>query len=145
MMFGYLDSGDGAVVMANGDNASRLANELLSAIATEYGWVDYLPQEKTVIEVAPAVLQSYAGDYTFMGGPVVHIRVKDGRLTSTITTGDGVPMLAETPESFFDPDGTVPATRFVKTPEGAIELHAEGRTATRMASGPSPTAQSPKK
>ena len=77
-----------------------------------------------------AVLASYAGDYAFPGGPVVRIRVKDGQLTSAIGFGSVV-LVAETPDSFFDMDGHVPSTRFVKAADGTMELHADGGVAKR--------------
>jgi len=128
--FAYRDSGEGAIVMTNGDNGSDLANEILRSIAVEYGWVDYLPKERTVVQVDAATLASYVGDYAFPGGPVVRIRVKDGQLTSAIGIG-GVPLAAEAPDSFFDMDGHVPPTRFVKAADGTIELHADGGVARK--------------
>lgn len=128
--FAYRDSGEGALVMTNGDDGSDLASEILRSIAVEYGWVDYLPKERTVVPVDAAVLASYVGDYAFPGGPVVRIRVKDGQLTSAIGIG-GVVLLAEAPDSFFDMDGHVPPTKFVKAADGTMELHADGGVAKR--------------
>lgn len=128
--FAYRDSGDGAVVMTNGDEGGDLAMEILRSIAVEYGWVDYLPKERAVVKVDAAVLTSYVGDYAFPGGPVVQIRVKDGQLTSGIN-GDGAVMTAEAPDSFFDMDGHVPPTGFKKGPDGRMELHAGGGVAKR--------------
>ena len=128
--FAYRDSGEGAIVMTNGDNGGDLANEILRAIAVEYGWADYLPKERTVVRVDAAVLASYVGDYAFPGGPVVQIRVKDGQLTSAVG-GDSAVLLAETPDSFFAMDGHAPATRFTKAADGTMELHADGGVAKR--------------
>jgi len=82
------------------------------------------------VPVDAAVLASYVGDYAFPGGPVVRIRVKDGQLTSAIGTGSVV-LLAEAPDSFFDMDGHAPPTRFVKSADGTMELHADGGVAKR--------------
>jgi len=128
--FAYRDSGEGAIVMTNSDNGGDLANEILRSIAVEYGWVDYLPKERTIVPVDAAVLASYIGDYAFPGGPVVRIRVKDGQLTSAIGFGSAV-LLAEAPDSFFDMDGHVPPTKFVKAANGTMELHADGGVAKR--------------
>jgi CubicO group peptidase (beta-lactamase class C family) len=128
--FAYRDSGDGAVVMTNGDEGGDLAMEILRSIAVEYGWADYLPKERAVVKVDAAVLASYVGDYAFPGGPVVQIRVKDGQLTSGIN-GDSAVMTAEAPDSFFDMDGHVPPTGFKKGPDGRMELHAGGGVAKR--------------
>ena len=80
------------------------------------------------MQVDAAVLASYVGDYAFPGGPVVRIRVKDGQLTSAIGVGSTV-LLAEAPDAFFDMDGHVPPTKFVKAADGTMELHADGGVA----------------
>ena len=61
---------------------------------------------------------------------MVRIRVKDGQLTSAVGIG-GVALLAEAPDSFFDMDEHVPATKFVKADDGTMELHADGGVAKR--------------
>jgi CubicO group peptidase (beta-lactamase class C family) len=40
-MVAYVETGQGAVVMTNGDRGARLGQEILRAIAREYGWADY--------------------------------------------------------------------------------------------------------
>ncbi len=45
LLVATLDSGKGAVVMANSDNGVRLAQEIVLGIAAEYGWPDYRPRE----------------------------------------------------------------------------------------------------
>ncbi len=42
----FPETGQGAAVMTNGDGGSELAQEILLAVASEYGWSDYLPREK---------------------------------------------------------------------------------------------------
>jgi CubicO group peptidase (beta-lactamase class C family) len=39
----YENSGEGAVVMTNGDNGGQLGDELMQSIATEYHWPDWRP------------------------------------------------------------------------------------------------------
>lgn len=131
MLFAYRDKGEGAVVMTNSDSGSQVANEMFAAIAAEYGWPDYVPREKTVVEVDPATLHSYVGDYQLPNGTVVQIRVKDGKLTSGVVGGGSGVMLAEAPDSFFDMDGNIPPTKFVKAGDGSIQLVADGMTARR--------------
>ena len=67
ILVAYVDRGQGAVIMTNGDRGSGLFNEILRAIAHEYRWPDYQPTEKTVADVNPAVYQSYVGDYETNG------------------------------------------------------------------------------
>jgi hypothetical protein len=67
ILVAYLDTGKGVVIMTNGDRGSGLFNEILRAIAREYGWPDYQPIEKTVADVNPAMYRSYVGDYDANG------------------------------------------------------------------------------
>ncbi|HUP03035.1 MAG TPA: serine hydrolase, partial [Bryobacteraceae bacterium] len=128
--FAYRDTGEGAVVMTNSDNGAALANEILRAIAAEYGWVDFRPKERTVVTVDPAVLQSYVGDYELPGGPVVNVRLKDDKLIAGVG-GDNVELLPEAPDSFFDLAGSAPPVKFVKQADGSIDLVARGVTFKR--------------
>ena len=67
MLFAYLETGQGAVVMTNGDGGNALFNEILRAIAHEYGWPDYHQREKTPVAGNPAAYPSYAGEYEVNG------------------------------------------------------------------------------
>jgi CubicO group peptidase (beta-lactamase class C family) len=67
ILIAYLDKGQGAVIMTNGDRGSGLFNEILRAIAREYGWPDYQPTEKTVAQINPAMYRSYVGEYDANG------------------------------------------------------------------------------
>ena len=57
------NSGDGVVIMTNGDNGGQLASEIERSVAREYGWPDFQPKERTVTAVDPKVLDTYAGVY----------------------------------------------------------------------------------
>jgi CubicO group peptidase (beta-lactamase class C family) len=67
MLFAYLDTGQGAVVMTNGDGGNALFNEILRAISHEYGWPDYQQREKTAVAGNPAAYPSYIGEYEVNG------------------------------------------------------------------------------
>ncbi len=79
MLFAYVESGQGAVVMTNGDRGSSLASEILRSIARAYGWPDYQPTEKTVAPVNPEIYPAYVGKYD-AGGSTVTISTEAGRL-----------------------------------------------------------------
>src|SRR5688572_6564828 len=63
MLFAYVATGQGAVVMTNGDRGDGLFNEVMRAIAAEYDWPDYRPPEKTMARIDPAIYQAYVGQY----------------------------------------------------------------------------------
>jgi CubicO group peptidase (beta-lactamase class C family) len=67
MMFAYAETGQGAVVMTNGDAGGQLGNELLYSIAREYGWADYQVRERETAQVDPKIYESYVGKYQIRG------------------------------------------------------------------------------
>ncbi|HEV2803432.1 MAG TPA: serine hydrolase [Chthoniobacterales bacterium] len=62
-MFAYLETGQGAVVMTNGENGSPLIDEIMRGIAAEYGWPDYKVGERAIAKIDPKLYASYAGEY----------------------------------------------------------------------------------
>ncbi len=45
LMYAYLTTAEGAVVMTNSDSGMALANEIISSIALEYRWPGFIPEE----------------------------------------------------------------------------------------------------
>jgi CubicO group peptidase (beta-lactamase class C family) len=78
-LFAYAETGQGAVIMTNGDNGAPLTSEILRSIAREYGWPNYTVKERVVAEVGPKVYASYAGRYETRAGSVTVI-AENGRL-----------------------------------------------------------------
>ena len=58
------EAGLGAAVMVNGDGGSGLNQEILYAIAAEYGWPDYGPKQVKPVPLDTMVLNRIAGRYT---------------------------------------------------------------------------------
>ncbi|MGA9773039.1 MAG: serine hydrolase [Blastocatellia bacterium] len=79
MLFAYAETGQGAVVMTNGDTGSQLADEILHSIAREYGWPDYQVREREVAQVNPLIYQSYVGKYQVLGADVT-LTTENGHL-----------------------------------------------------------------
>lgn len=50
MMFAYTSAGQGAIVMTNSDNGQALIDEVLRAIAREYGWTNYLVENTPTLK-----------------------------------------------------------------------------------------------
>jgi CubicO group peptidase (beta-lactamase class C family) len=76
----YLDdSGQGVVIMSNADQGAMLDGEILRAVAAEYGWPDFHPQEHALAIVNQFILNSYVGTYDLAG--LKHtVFVKEGKL-----------------------------------------------------------------
>lgn len=102
-MTGYPERGDGAVIMTNGDNGSYLYGELLRSIAAEYGWPDYQPQERKVVEVASEVLDDYVGEYE-LNQMTITVRREEGSLMIEDPFGMKAEYLPESETDFFSPD-----------------------------------------
>ena len=100
-MVGYLNSGQGAVVMTNSESGAPLALEILRSVAAEYGWPDYHPRERVITKVDPAVYSDYVGEYQLAPGAIVTITRVGDKLTSR---GPGQPeaeLLPVSPGTFF--------------------------------------------
>jgi CubicO group peptidase (beta-lactamase class C family) len=58
----FKEGGRGAVVMINSNEGAPLIDEVLRAVAREYAWPGFFPEEKTV-QVTADALQAYVGSY----------------------------------------------------------------------------------
>jgi len=76
----WAHSGQGAVIMTNGDSGSPLLTEILHSLSREYGWPGFKPQEKTVIDLLVDKLGNYTGIYKMRPSGTLSIVVEDGRL-----------------------------------------------------------------
>ena len=85
-MIGYPASGDGLVVMANGDGGKELINEIVRSAAQVYGWPGFRPETRPVADLPRSTLETYAGSYY----------VDEYDLTITIRA-DGDHLLISTP------------------------------------------------
>jgi CubicO group peptidase (beta-lactamase class C family) len=101
--FAYQD-GDGAVIMTNSDSGGELYSELLGSIAREYGWPDYLPQERTVSAVPLAQQLQFTGNFQIKGGPAIAIAPASESLQLSMSGGQPRPLLTSSPTSFFVTD-----------------------------------------
>lgn len=70
-LFAYSETGQGAVVMTNGDQGGQLAGEIFRSIAREYGWPDFKPAERIVANVNSEIFKTYVGEYEVSGKVVV--------------------------------------------------------------------------
>lgn len=91
MMIGYLDRGEGIVVMANGDDGNALAMEYVRAVAHTYGWEDLAPplapaqtaQAQAVVLPRVTVIDGTGG----APQPEMTIVVNDGRISAIYRSG----------------------------------------------------------
>ncbi len=99
----YAGSGQGAVVMTNGDLGPALWREVFGAIAQACGWRGYLESPLEVYSITSTELARYAGEYRITAGyeaaATISVRVVDGALEGGI---DGIPARTLLPISKTD-------------------------------------------
>lgn len=128
MMFAYVETGQGAVVMTNGNQGSALANEILRSIAREYGWPDFQPVERTVAQVNPALFAEYVGEYEVFVGKVV-VTTEGGKLYVQPPRQSKQELLPSSETEFFLSSENIKVV-FTKDAQGAVkgaQVHLGGR------------------
>lgn len=88
------------VIMTNGDNGGRLASEIQRAVAKEYGWPDFAPEEHTVVEIDPKLLDAYVGAYEAPFG-VFTVTRKGDQLFVALTDQPTLRLFPENGHDFF--------------------------------------------
>lgn len=125
-MVAFRESGRGAVVMTNGDQGSRLAQEVLRAISAEYGWPIFKPRTRTTVTVTPEMLAPLTGRYLMRPGRVITISLEGGTLIIT-DRDQRIELYPESETRFFEvvEETTV---EFVKDADGKVtHLTIDGR------------------
>jgi CubicO group peptidase (beta-lactamase class C family) len=101
LFVGYDHNGDGAVVMTNTQGGSRLAAEVMSAIAIAYDWPDWRPALRTEVKVNPAVLARYVGTYQLAPNFSVTFILEGDQLMTQATNQPKFPVYPESQTKFF--------------------------------------------
>jgi hypothetical protein len=95
----YAETGQGAAIMINANDNSRMMSRILEAIAREYHWPDYpafTPPRRQPIEVAEDGLATRSGRYEFANNQMLTFVSGRGHL---LTLVDGFPDEEFKPES----------------------------------------------
>ncbi|QSX78065.1 serine hydrolase [Agrilutibacter solisilvae] len=77
-MVAYVEKGEGVVVLTNGAG-KRLADEIVRAVATDYGWTELASKPTIEAHLPTAALAALAGRYEG-GGLSVYLDLRDSRL-----------------------------------------------------------------
>lgn len=83
----YPRRGEGVVVMTNSDQGSSLTTQIVHALARQFDWPGYDPEEIEPIDVPAAALGEYVGTYPAPDMPIAFvISVDDGKLFLVLET-----------------------------------------------------------
>lgn len=63
LLFAYTQTGQGAVILTNGDGAWPLIEELMRSIAAEYGWEDYRPLVRVAAPAQRDLFEQFIGQF----------------------------------------------------------------------------------
>jgi hypothetical protein len=100
--FGYLQTGQGAVVMTNAELGAQLGFEILRSISAEYGWPDFRPKERVISKIDPGNYDDYVGEYDLgVPGPRVIVSREGDKLISQAPQQPKAELLPESPATFF--------------------------------------------
>jgi CubicO group peptidase (beta-lactamase class C family) len=99
-LLAYRETGQGAVVMTNGDNGAWLVERALARIAAEYGWPAY-PTEVSERDLpGPDRLGELEGTYRLGERTTMSVTPDGGRLLVTFSGQAPMPFVPQSPDSF---------------------------------------------
>ncbi|MGR6544037.1 serine hydrolase domain-containing protein [Paenibacillus tundrae] len=120
--------GYGAVIMINSNEGNALLGEIEHAIAREYGWLGYSPDQINV-DVTPNILKEYVGDYKATSGLHTSINLDGNNLALRIKEQSPIRLSPES-ETKFSTEGLNTIVDFERNDDGqvvALHIHQEGR------------------
>ena len=97
----YKNLGMGAVIMVNSNPGGGLIPEIERAIAAEYGWPGYFPEEKVVVDVAEDALRACTGDYASESGLRFTITQDGGSLFLKLGNQSSLEIYPQSETAFF--------------------------------------------
>ncbi len=121
-MVAFPETGQGAVVMANGEAGEELNDEVFRGIAQVYGWPAMGPIEKTLADVDPLILDQFEGDYILADYPdfPINIRVEKNKLIlNTAADSETRELHPESDTRFFSTVSTREYT-FIRDDQGIV-------------------------
>jgi CubicO group peptidase (beta-lactamase class C family) len=127
---GWLEKGRGAVVLTNGDGGAALAEEVLAAIASVYGWPGLVPAPRRVAALDEGQLARLAGRYELGPHRILEVRVQGAGLRLAQAGSAALTLVPESATRFFCDDPPLEA-EFVLDESGAVlgvELEVDGRS-----------------
>jgi CubicO group peptidase (beta-lactamase class C family) len=107
ILVAFPETGQGAVIMTNGDRGWPLVQEILRSIAAEYRWPARFVELVTPVRVERAKMEALAGSYSWGAKPNerITIAVAEEELTVRMGPGEPAPLLAIDERTFISRRG----------------------------------------
>lgn len=97
----FIEGGDGAVILTNGDNGGELAAGLMRAIAHEYKWPGNQTVVRPTVALTPQARKALVGKYSISGQGDFRVAERDGQLMIALRPGQWEPLYAESDKLLF--------------------------------------------
>ena len=117
----FKDRATGVAVMTNSDRGGAILQEIIRAVAREYGWPGMAPIERTLGTSDPAVYKDFAGRYEIASrSPAVRLTIEaDGGKLFRGTGPSRSELLPESAAIFFTTDSDM-RIEFVRNASGKV-------------------------
>jgi CubicO group peptidase (beta-lactamase class C family) len=131
----YPRSGNGIVIMTNGDNGGEVIQAVMLNVGSAFGWPAGERRTIRAVAISPQALADTIGHYA-ANGVSVAVTADRQRLTITIQNGPSFEFLAQGNDAFLSTNGGIRA-QFSRDEAGRIvSLNALGMTLNRVPAAP---------
>lgn len=100
-LIGHPETGDGAVVLTNGDQGYQLGQEILRGIAVVYGWSDNRPIVRKAFNLPLDAQRRYGGTFEIKGLGTFEIREAEDAMLIELRKGQAFRLIPTSDRSFF--------------------------------------------
>ncbi|NQE61090.1 serine hydrolase [Caulobacter sp. RHG1] len=100
-LIGHAETGDGAVILTNGDQGYQLGKDILRGIAVAYGWPDQRPITRTAVTLPLDAQRGFAGEFEIQGLGTFDIRDGGPAMTIEIRKDQVFKLIPAAAQSFF--------------------------------------------
>ena len=131
-LIGHPETGDGAVILTNGDQGYQLGQEILRGIAIAYGWIDNRPIVRKAVDLPLAAQRLFAGTFEIEGLGTFEIRQAENNMLVELRKGQVFQLIPSSERTFFIAEQNIVLT-FEDADHGAVEADAQRFSFTRTA------------
>ncbi|MCK5912080.1 MAG: beta-lactamase family protein [Caulobacter sp.] len=131
-LVGHPETGDGVVILTNGEQGYQLGQEILRGVAVTYGWSDYGPTVRKAFDLPLAAQRPFAGTFEIKGLGTFEIRDAGTAMFVELRKGQAFRLIPSSDRSFFITEQNIALT-FEDADHGAAEADGQRFAFTRVA------------
>ncbi len=131
-IIGHPESGDGVVVLTNGDQGYQLAQEIVRGVAIAYGWSDQRPVVRRAMTLPLEAQRRFAGVFEIKDLGTFEIREADGALVVELRKGQAFKLIPSSDHAFFITEQNIALT-FDDPDQGGVQADGQPLKFQRVA------------